>query len=139
MIPEHATIFKDMNLGRRPLSRLSYQIMGLNLIAVIILILGIFYLNSYRESLTATETELLATETELYSSILANTWQSNKSFSNQKNILKSFSGQKSHLAQMRLKIHLDLFQKLYLFYQIFVQSILICLFILIQMPNSLVR
>jgi two-component system sensor histidine kinase ChvG len=95
MIPEHATIFKDMNLGRRPLSRLSYQIMGLNLIAVIILIIGIFYLNSYRENLTATETELLATETELYSSVLVNTWKNDNNYTHQKNILKSFVTQKN--------------------------------------------
>ncbi len=95
MIPEHANIFKDMNLGRRPLSRLSYQIMGLNLIAVIILIIGVFYLNSYRENLTATETELLATETELYASVLSSTWQNSKNYTNQKNLLNSFAAQKS--------------------------------------------
>lgn len=72
MIPQNATIFKDMNLARRPLSRLSYQIMGLNLIAVIILVMGIFYLDSYRKNLTATETELLATETELYATVIGN-------------------------------------------------------------------
>ncbi len=96
MIPEHATIFKDMNLPRRPLSRLSYQIMGLNLIAVAILIMGIFYLDSYRENLTISETELLATESELYATILGNSAKSltlNQKTTQQ--IIDAFSRQKT--------------------------------------------
>ena len=59
------------NIAPRPLSRLSYQIMGLNLIAVLILIAGVFYLDKYKRDLTAAETELLATETKLYASVVS--------------------------------------------------------------------
>ncbi|PZP54722.1 MAG: histidine kinase [Micavibrio aeruginosavorus] len=59
------------DIAPRPLSRLSYQIMGLNLIAVIILVAGVLYLDKYKKDLTAAETELLATEAQLYASVLS--------------------------------------------------------------------
>lgn len=58
-------------LSPRPLSRLSYLIMGLNLIALIVLIGGIFYLDRFKRDLTNAETQILATEAQLYASMIA--------------------------------------------------------------------
>jgi two-component system sensor histidine kinase ChvG len=63
--------FISSRMDSRPLSRLTYKIMGLNLIAVLVLLLGIFYLDQYRQNLTSSEMEILSTETRLYSSILS--------------------------------------------------------------------
>lgn len=56
----------------RPLSRLTYRIMGINIIAVLILVIGIFYLDEYRQTITNAEMELLSTETQLYASLIEN-------------------------------------------------------------------
>lgn len=53
-------------LPPRPLSRLSYLIMGLNLIALGVLVGGIFYLDQFKRDLTNAETQILATEAQLY-------------------------------------------------------------------------
>ena len=66
------------NIKARPLSRLSYQIMGLNLMAILILIAGVFYLDQYKKDLTTAETELLATEAQLYASVVADNAVSGK-------------------------------------------------------------
>ena len=58
-------------LPPRPLSRLSYLIMGLNLIALAVLIGGIFYLDRFKRDLTNAETQILATEAQLYASTIS--------------------------------------------------------------------
>jgi two-component system, OmpR family, sensor histidine kinase ChvG len=58
------------NLSPRPLSRLTYKIMGINLLAVAILVMGLLYLDQFREKITETELQLLSTETRLYGSLL---------------------------------------------------------------------
>ena len=58
-------------IAPRPLSRLTYKIMSLNLIAILILVIGIAYLDQYREGLTNAETETLSAETQLYAAVLA--------------------------------------------------------------------
>lgn len=87
----------DDTLSPRPLSRLSYKIMGLNLIALIILGTGIVYLDKYKRDLTAAETEILATEARLYSSLLADNASSGGGISKKKaeGILTNFVLQKS--------------------------------------------
>lgn len=85
------------DIAPRPLSRLSYQIMGLNLMAVLILIVGVFYLDQYKKDLTASETELLATEAQLYASILSDNTLTNNKFDLNKaeKIFKTFGLQKT--------------------------------------------
>ena len=68
-VPDHAGDLSD--IAPRPLSRLSYQIMGLNLMALLLLVAGIFYLDQYKKDLTSAETEILATEAKLYASIIS--------------------------------------------------------------------
>lgn len=59
------------DLAPRPLSRLTYKIMSLNIITVIVLGMGIAYLGQYRENLISAEMEILSTETRLYAAILS--------------------------------------------------------------------
>lgn len=58
-------------IAARPLSRLTYKIMSINLITVLILIIGVAYLDRYREQLVNAETETLSLETRLYAAILS--------------------------------------------------------------------
>lgn len=90
------------NIAPRPLSRLSYQIMGLNLIAVLILIAGVFYLDQYKKDLTAAETELLATEAQLYASVLSDNAISEKGIDLEKSkrIFETFGSQKTQRLRM---------------------------------------
>lgn len=57
-------------IAPRPLSRLTYKIMSFNLLAVVILVIGIAYLDRYREGLTNAEMETLSAETQLYAAVL---------------------------------------------------------------------
>lgn len=66
---EHLVPMDD--LAPRPLSRLTYKIMSLNIITVIVLGMGIAYLGQYRENLINAEMEILSTETRLYAAILS--------------------------------------------------------------------
>lgn len=93
------------DIAPRPLSRLSYQIMGLNLMALLILIVGVFYLDQYKKELTASETELLATEAQLYASILSDNTLNNKIFDLPKaeKILRTFAREKTQ--RLRLFSH----------------------------------
>ncbi len=95
--PEHT-----YDIAPRPLSRLSYQIMGLNLIAVMILIAGILYLDKYKKDITAAETELLATEARLYASVLSDNAIGEKGLDLKKSekILENFSTQKTQRLRM---------------------------------------
>lgn len=63
--------FSSENIAARPLSRLTYKIMSLNLIAALILVVGIGYLDRYRESLTNAEMETLSLESRLYAAVIA--------------------------------------------------------------------
>lgn len=83
-------------LAPRPLSRLSYLIMGLNLIAVVFLIGGIFYLDRFKKDITNSETEIFATEAQLYAALLSDNAFSGARFNAQEaeTLLKTFSEQK---------------------------------------------
>ncbi len=87
----------DGNIAPRPLSRLSYQIMGLNLIALIVLVAGIFYLDQYKRDLTTSETEILATEAQLYASLLSDNAFHNGAvdMNEAKKLLNTFGAQKT--------------------------------------------
>lgn len=93
---------KTYDIAPRPLSRLSYQIMGLNLMAVIILIVGVFYLDKYKKDLTVAETELLATEAQLYASVLSDNAFADGKFDLKKtaNIFERFGSQKIQRLRM---------------------------------------
>lgn len=71
MQQEDTSSLKPEIIAPRPLSRLTYKIMSLNLLAVFILVLGIAYLDQYREGLTNAEMETLAAETQLYGAVLS--------------------------------------------------------------------
>lgn len=58
-------------LAPRPLSSLTYRILGINIIAGAILVLGILYLGQYRQTLIQSEVELLRTEVQFYSALMA--------------------------------------------------------------------
>lgn len=83
-------------IAPRPLSRLTYKIMSLNLLAVFILVLGIAYLDEYREGLTNAEQETLSAETQLYGAVLAESAYDGEEFDSDaaSNILNTFVAQK---------------------------------------------
>jgi two-component system sensor histidine kinase ChvG len=83
-------------IAPRPLSRLTYKIMSLNLLAVFILVLGIAYLDQYREGLTNAERETLSAETQLYAAVLAESAYGENRFDSEaaSNILNTFVAQK---------------------------------------------
>lgn len=83
-------------IAPRPLSRLTYKIMSLNLLAVFILVLGIAYLDQYREGLTNAEMETLSAETQLYGAVLAESAYNGKIFDRDvaEKILSTFVAQK---------------------------------------------
>lgn len=95
MIPVTQSMIDD--ISPRPLSRLSYKIMGLNLIALIMLAAGILYLDKYRESLTSAETEILTTEARLYASLLSDNAVAENELDKKRaeNFLTNFALQKS--------------------------------------------
>ena len=68
--PPHPALPRPYLIAPRPLSRLTYKIMSMNLTAILILVIGIAYLDQYRQGLTRAETENLSTETQLYAAIL---------------------------------------------------------------------
>lgn len=84
-------------IAPRPLSRLTYKIMSLNLLAIFMLIVGVAYLDQYREELTASETETISIETQLYAAILAESAFAGEKFEGNQaqKILESFIRQKS--------------------------------------------
>lgn len=88
--------FSPTTLAPRPLSRLTYKIMSFNLLAVIILIIGIGYLDRYREGLTTAEMETLAAETQLYAAVLGESSFPQGRFNGDGalNLLESFTEQK---------------------------------------------
>ncbi len=90
------------DIAPRPLSRLSYQIMGLNLIAVIILVAGVLYLDKYKKDITAAETELLATEAQLYASVLSDNAIDDQGIDLKKaqKIFETFGSQKTQRLRM---------------------------------------
>lgn len=56
-------------LKPRPLSSLTYRILGINIAALAVLVLGILYLGQYRQALITSELELLKTEIQFYSAV----------------------------------------------------------------------
>ena len=102
MSDDSVSLTETYDIAPRPLSRLSYQIMGLNLIAVLILIAGVFYLDQYKKDLTSAETELLATEAQLYASVLSDNAISDKGIDLQKaqRIFETFGSQKTQRLRM---------------------------------------
>jgi two-component system sensor histidine kinase ChvG len=66
-------ISENETLAPRPLSRLTYKIMSLNVISIVVLFMGASYLDQYRKDLTSAETEILSVETMLYASVLSQT------------------------------------------------------------------
>jgi len=96
------TTLARYDIAPRPLSRLSYQIMGLNLMALAILIVGVFYLDQYKKDLTSSETELLATEAQLYASVISDNTLNNGQFDLPKarEIFNSFGMQKTQRLRM---------------------------------------
>lgn len=84
-------------IAPRPLSRLTYKIMSLNLLAVFVLVVGIGYLDRYREGLTNAEMETLSIETQLYAAILAESSMTGKKLQHDlaANVVESFVDQKN--------------------------------------------
>lgn len=91
-------------IAPRPLSRLTYKIMSFNLLAVVILVIGIAYLDRYREGLTNAEMETLSAETQLYAAVLGESSFSGGSFN--KNSADIFL--ESFVEQKRQQIHVIL-------------------------------
>lgn len=83
-------------LAPRPLSRLTYKIMSLNVIAVIVLLMGASYLDQYRKDLTSAETEILSVETRLYAAVLSQGFDKEQALSSDRAspLINAFTQQK---------------------------------------------
>ena len=94
--PSTTEDFSSDNIAARPLSRLTYKIMSLNLIAALILVVGIGYLDRYRESLTNAEMETLSLESRLYAAVMAESAFDGKQLDIEqaRNLIDSFADQK---------------------------------------------
>lgn len=88
--------FDTDRIAARPLSRLTYKIMSLNLIAALILVVGIGYLDRYRESLTNAEMEALSLESRLYAAVIAESAYDGKTpnLEQARNLIGSFAEQR---------------------------------------------
>ena len=96
MTQRPAPVIQPEIIAPRPLSRLTYKIMSFNLLAVVILVIGIAYLDRYREGLTNAEMETLSAETQLYAAVLGESAFAEANFSKETAdiFLESFVEQK---------------------------------------------
>lgn len=64
---------KTVRIKKRLLSRLSLQILAVNMIAIILLGFGLLYINAYQNNLIAAELKRLERQAELYAGMIAET------------------------------------------------------------------
>lgn len=98
--PPTEDVFVSGYLAPRPLSRLTYRILSLNMIVVVTMVMSLGILNRTRESLIRNEIENFATESSLYAALFS------------EKALPSLQGKQTLLADIISKVELRPDQKI---------------------------